>query len=232
LNCSSPGPRCYHRAVRSLAQPEVLKAAGAAAMLSALACFPRLFLWLNRPYALWYLEAVLFLCGVVLWAFVFGWHTKYTGRPVFTLKVGLGPFLGATLAGVAFAILFHFQLDPALRLKTPEDYPTTVEQWLAQTLFSLAFGQLYLVFAAFDWFVRLFQSRWMAAILTVLFGVFVLLIKSHASPSPLPTSLLFTLLAARVALGAFSVYFYLRGGVLLAWWGGLLIQCRHGWQLV
>jgi len=217
--------------VRSLAQPEVLKSAAAAALLSALACYPRLFLWLKRPYALWYLEAVLFLCGIVLWAFVFGWHTKYTGRPVFTFKVGPVPFVWATLAGVAIAILLHARLDPALRLRTPEDYPATVEQWLALMLFSLAFTQLYLVFAAFAWFVRLFQSAWMAAILTVLFGVFVLVIKHNASPSPIPMGLLLALLVSRVALGALTVYFYLRGGVLLAWWWGLLLQSRHLWNL-
>jgi hypothetical protein len=217
--------------MRSLAQPEVLKSAATAALLSSLACYPRLLLWLKRPYALWYLEAVLFLCGIVLWAFVFGWHTKYTRRPVFTVKMGLVPFVGATLAGVAIAILFHGWLDPSLRLRTPEDYPTTVEQWLAQTLFTLAFTQLYLVFAAFAWFMRLFQNIGMAAVLTVLFGVLVLAIKNHASPTPMPTPLLLGLLASRVAMGALSVYFYLRGGVLLAWWWGLLLQTRHLWKL-
>jgi hypothetical protein len=217
--------------MRSLAQPDVLKSAAAAALFSALACYPRFFLWLKRPYALWYLEAVLFLCGIVLWAFVFGWHTKYSGRPVFTTKVGLVPFVSATLAGVAIALLFHAELDPALRLRTPEDYPTTAGQWLALTLFSLAFTQLYLVFAAFAWFMRLFQNLRMAAMLTVLFGVFVLVMKTHASPTPMPTPLLFALLAARVGLGALTVYFYLRGGILLAWWWGLLLQCRHLWNL-
>ena len=148
--------------MRSLAQPGVLKSAVIAALLSALACYPRLFLWVKRPYALWYLETVLFLCGIVLWAFVFGWHTKYTGRPVLTLKVGLEPFVWATLAGVTLALLFHNRLDPSLRLRTPEDYPSTIEQWLALTLFNLAFTQLYLVFAAYAWFVRLFQNLWMA----------------------------------------------------------------------
>jgi hypothetical protein len=217
--------------MRSLAQPGVLKSAGTAALLSALACYPRLFLWIRRPYALWYLEAVLFLCGIVLWAFVFGWHTKYTGRPVLTLKVGLEPFVWATLAGVTLALLFHNRLDPSLRLRTPEDYPATIEQWLALTLFNLAFTQLYLVFAAYAWFVRLFQNLWMAAVLTVLFGVFVLAVKNHSSPSPMPTPLLIALLASRVMLGALSVYFYLRGGVVLAWWWGLLLQCRHLWRL-
>jgi magnesium-transporting ATPase (P-type) len=217
--------------MRSLAQPAVLKSAATAALVSSLACYPRLFFWANRPQSLWYLEAVLFLCGIVLWAFVFGWHTRYTRRPVFSLKVGLAPFTEATLAAVAIAVVFHFWLDPSLRLRTPEDYPTTVAQWLALVLFTLAFNQLYLVFAAFAWFARLFQNNGMAAILTVLFGVFVLVIKTHASPSPMPTGLLAGLLVSRVVMGSLSVYFYLRGGVLLAWWWGLLLQSRHLWTL-
>ena len=217
--------------MRSLAQPGVLKSSGTAALLSALACYPRLFIWINRPYVLWYLEAVLFLCGIVLWAFVFGWHTKYTGQPVFTFKVGLVPFVWATLGGLALAVLLYNRLDPSLRLRTPEDFPSTIEQWLALTLFNLAFTQLYLVFAAYAWFMRLFQNLWMAAVLTVLFGVFVLAVQSHSSPSPMPAPLLIGLLASRVMLGALSVYFYLRGGLVLAWWWGLLLQCRHLWRL-
>ena len=218
--------------MRSLAQPEVLKGAAIAALGSSLACYPRLFLWANRPQSLWYLELVLFLCGIVLWAFVFGWHAKYTRRPVFTFKVGLVPFLGATGSGLASALALHFWLDPSLRWRTPEDYPTSVERWLALTLFTLTFTQLYLIFAAFDWFMRLFQNTGMAALLTVLFGVFVLVIKTHASPTPMPTTLLLGLLAARLAIGSLSVYFYLQGGVLLAWWWAFLLQSRHVWKLL
>jgi hypothetical protein len=63
-----------------------------AAAISALVCYPRLSLWANRVYPLWYLEAVLLLGGTVLWAFVFAWHTKYTGRPVFNWKCEPGPW--------------------------------------------------------------------------------------------------------------------------------------------
>jgi uncharacterized membrane protein len=217
--------------MRSLAQPEVLKSAGAAALISSLACFPRLWLWPNRRYDLWYLEASMFLGGIVLWAFVFAWHTKYTQRPVFTLKPGLEPFLLATLSGVGAAILLHLWLDPSLRLRTPEDYPGTIEQWIALALFSLAFNQLFLVFAPFAWAMRLFQNAAMAAILTVLFGVFVMLIKNHASPNPMSAALLLGLLVVRLTVGALSVYFYLRGGVILVWWWGLLLQSRHLWKL-
>lgn len=109
--------------MRSLAQPEVLKSAVIAALISSLACFPRLWLWPNRRYDLWYLEACVLLVGIVLWAFVFAWHTQYTQRPVFTLKPGLAPFLLATLSGVGAAILLRVWLDPTLRLRTPRIIP-------------------------------------------------------------------------------------------------------------
>jgi hypothetical protein len=217
--------------MRSLAQPEVLKSAGTAAVLSSLACLPRLWLWPHRRYDLWYLEATMFLGSTVLWAFVFAWHTKYTQRPVFSLKTGLVAFLLVTLSGVAVAILLHVWLDPSLRLRTPEDYPRTIVQWMALVLFSLAFNQLFLVFAPFAWAMRLFQNPRMAGLLTVLFGVFVLMLKHHSSPTPMPSGLLLSLLAVRIAVAALSVYFFWRGGVLLVWWWGLLLQSRHLWRL-
>lgn len=217
--------------MRSLAQPEVLKSAVAAAFCSCLACYPRLLLWPSRPYFLWYLQALLFLCGIVLWAFVFAWFPKYSHRPVFTLRVALGPFVSVTLAAVAIALALHSWLDPALRLRVPEEFPHTLAQWSAIVLFALAYTQLYLIFAAFSWFLRLFQNITMATVLTVLFGLFVLLVKNHASPIPLSWPLLLGLVLSRVILAALSVYCFLRGGVLLAWWFGLLIQVRHLWTL-
>jgi hypothetical protein len=218
--------------MRHLAQPRVLKLAGIASLVTALACYPRLSLWLNRPASIWYLEAVIFFCGIVLWGFVFAWHTPYTHRPVFTLKLGYAPFITVTLAGIAVATAFHLFLDPALRLKMPEDYPADLRQWLAMALFSLAFNQLFFVFAPFAWLVRLLQNRRMATVLTVLFGVFVLTIKSRSSTTPIPSLLFATLLAVRIGMGFLSVSFYLRGGVLLSWWWTFLLEARHLLNLV
>jgi hypothetical protein len=213
--------------MRNLAQPRVLKLAGIASLVTALACYPRLSLWLNRPASIWYLEAVIFFCGIVLWGFVFAWHTRYTHRPVFTLKLEYTPFITATLAGIAVATTFHLLLDPALRLKMPADYPANLGQWLAMALFSLAFNQLFLVFAPFAWLLRLFQNRRVAAVLTVLFGAFVLTIKSQSSTTPIPSLLFAMLLAVRIGMGFLSVSFYLRGGVLLSWWWTLLVEARN-----
>jgi hypothetical protein len=218
--------------MRHLAQPRVLKLAGIASLVTALACYPRLPLWLNRSLPIWYLEAVIFFCGIVLWGFVFAWHTRYTHRPVFILKLEYAPFITVTLAGIAVATAFHLFLDPALRLKMPEDYPADLRQWLAMALFSLAFNQLFLVFAPFAWLVRLLQNRRAATVLTVLFGAFVLTIKCRYSTTPIPSLLFATLLAVKIGMGFLSVSFYLRGGVLLSWWWTFLLEARHLLNLV
>ena len=217
--------------MRSLAQPHVLKSAIMAAGVSSVACFPRLILWADRPYVLWYLAAMLFLCGTVAWAFVFAWHTKYSGRPVFASNPAFVPLVVATVAGVTGAVVLHFWLDPILRTTTLEQYPRTPAEWTAQVLWSLSFIQLYLIFAPFAWFMRLFQHVGMAAVLTVLFGVFVMVIRNHSSPAPIPGSLFVGLLIVRLSTGALSIYFLLRGGVPLVWWWGLLLQSRHLWNL-
>src|SRR5208283_627707 len=103
------------------------------------------------------------------------------------------------------ALVFHLFLDPWLRPKTPGDYPADLEQWFAMALFSLGFSQLFLVFAPFAWLVRLFQNRWVAACLTVLFGAVVLTFKTRSAPVPIPPLWLATLLAARIGTGFLSV---------------------------
>jgi hypothetical protein len=173
------------------------------------------------------LEAVIFFCGIVLWGFVFAWHTTYTQRPVFALKVEPRLFITATLAGIAIATAFHLFLDPALRLIMPEDYPADLRQWLAMALFSMAFNQLFLIFAPFAWLMRLFQNQRVATGLTVLFGTFVLTIKCRSATTPIPSLLFATLLAVRIGMGFLSVSFYLRGGVLLSWWWTLLVEARN-----
>jgi hypothetical protein len=213
--------------MRNLAQPRVLILATIAALATTLACYPRLSLWLNRAFPIWYLEAILFCCSIILWSFVFAWHTQYAHRPVFTLKIEPRLFAVVTVTGIVVATVFHLFLDPTLRLKLPEDYPVNPEQWFALVLFSAVFNQLFLVFAPFAWFIRLFQNRWVATCLTVLLSVIVMAIKIHSNPAPFPPPLFAALLAGRVVMGFLAVTFYLRGGVLLSWWWTLLIEARH-----
>jgi hypothetical protein len=86
---------------------------------------------------------------------------------------------------------------------------------------------LLLLFAPFAWLVRLLQSRWLAAALTVLFGVFVLSMRAAHSGRNFPPPLFSALLIGRIFSGALAVYFYLRGGALVSSWLGLLIEARH-----
>ena len=217
--------------MRHLGQPRVLASACLAALATALAGYPRLSLWLDRPESIWFLEAVIFLCGIVLWGFVFAWHAPYAHRPVFAFQVEAKPFIAATLAGMVAALMFYLWFDPLLRAKVPEEYPANPGQWFAFTLFFLAFDQLFLVFAPFAWLMRLVHSRRVATVLTVLFGGLVLTLKTRHSTAPISMALFAALLVARIGMGFLSVSFYLRGGVILVWWWTLLFEARHWFYL-
>ena len=198
-----------------------------AAAIASVLCLPRLWLWSERRHPLWYLEVLLLLGGTVLWAFVFAWHSKYTGRPVFRLKLKPRSIVTITLTGLGTAALLSFLVDPRLRIMTPADYPKNPQEWAARTLFSLAFTQVFLVFAPFAWLMRLFRDPKTAVGLTVLFGLFVMVVKNHSAPAPLPLGIFSGLLALRVITGLVSIYCYLRGGALLVWWWTLLLESRH-----
>ena len=213
--------------VRNLAKTEVVKSAAIAALVVALACYPRLVLWAGRAYPIWYLEAVLLLGGFVLWAFVFAWHSQYTGRPLFTLKLPGASCIQATLAGIITVAILYWFVDPQFRATMPEDYPADLQQWIALTLFSLGFNQLFLVFAPFDWAMRLSKREWFAGAFTILFGLFVLVVKTRSSSVEIASSLFWLLVIVRTATSLFSVWFYSRHGVALMWWWGFLLQTRH-----
>ncbi|HSU56890.1 MAG TPA: hypothetical protein VLT36_22715 [Candidatus Dormibacteraeota bacterium] len=212
--------------MRALGQPEVLRAAAFAALGSAVLSAPRLLQWPEAPYPIWFYEALLFLGGMVLWAFVFAWSSRFTQRPVFTLHVAQKDFVTALVAGIAGALLQYYLSDPILRARIPHDFPANTKQWLGMTLFGLAFTSLFLVFAPFAWLARLSGNRTIAAALTIAFGLFVVWFKNQRSPTPLEGSALAGLLATRFVGGAFSILFFIRGGVVLAWFFHLLIQSR------
>lgn len=213
--------------MRHLLQPRVLNQAAMAASVSALACYPRLLLWLHRPGPIWYLEATIFVCCIMLWGFVFAWHELYTHRPVFIFKLDLMPLLVATLTGLGTAVAFHLWLDPPLRAQFPEEYPHDLRHWLAAIPFVLAFNQLFLIFAPFDWLMRLAGNRWVAASLTGLWVTVLLLLKIHKLSAAIDTPLLAVLLAGRAVAGFLIVWLYCRGGVLLVCWWALLLESRH-----
>ena len=212
--------------MRHLLQPAVLKWAVIAAAASAVASYPRLSFWQDRPVPVWYLEAIIFLCSIVLWGFVFAWHAQYTNRPVFILHLELGPFIAITLIGLILAMTYHLFLDSSLRELVPEEYPAHFDQWFALLLFSMAFNQLFLLFAPFAWLMRLTRNRWVAASLTALFGACLLAIKILELHTHISPQFWAALLAARIVMGLLAVFFYLRGGVLFIWWLTFLFQAR------
>lgn len=212
--------------MRHLLQPRVLNQAIIAALATALACYPTMTLGLVRSAPVWFLETTIFLCSIVLWAFVFAWHEPYAHRPVWIFKLELGPFAAVTLFGLAAAVVIHVWLDPPLRAVTPGEYPTNLKHWFALVLFSLAFNQLFLLFAPFAWLMRLCQNRRVAAVLTVSFGVLVCALKYESLPSPLPTWLFATFLAVKVTTGFLAIWCYLRGGIILCWWWTFLFESR------
>lgn len=218
--------------MRSLAETKVLMHAAVAALIGALACYPRIAHWPRPAYPIWYLEAVLLVGGFVLWAFVFAWHAKYSGRPVFSSRPTVAPLIQTTVAGILVAILLHQLVDPIFRARTPEDYPVNFTEWLAMTLFTLAFNQLFLVFAPFAWALRLAKNPWAAIGFTVLFGVLVAVMKARSSPAPASGSLLCLILTVRAGVSFLSVWFYSRHGIIVTWWWGFLLQTRHLFDLL
>lgn len=213
--------------MRRLAHPRVVASAVIAAALSTVFSLPRMLLWESRKLPVWYLEATVFLGGFVLWSFVFAWHTEYTGRPVFTLKIKPSVFAAATAFGIIAAFILHFFLDPTVRRITPGDFPIDFEHWVASVLFSLAFTQLFLLYAPFAWLMRLFRNEQAAIWLTVTLEVAVLIMRNHSISILLPAMLFAELLVLRIVLNYLGLWFYLRGGIFLVWWIDVLMETRH-----
>lgn len=213
--------------MQHLLQPRVLNAASLAGAASALACYPRLALWLGSPGPVWFLEATIFLSGIVLWGFVLAWHVPYTGRPVFNFKIDPGPFITATVVAAGTAMVFYWWLDPALRAKLPREYPADAKEWGANVLFSLALAQLFLVFAACDWMMRLSKRRWLAMGFTAILAAAVQAMRIHSLPGTFSTGLTVLLVGLRAGGGLLAAAFYLRGGALLVWWWALILESRN-----
>ena len=213
--------------MRSLLQPAVFKSAGTAAVITSLVCFPRLALWVERPQPLWLLSLTLAWASFILWSFVFGWSPQATHRSILAAKAGPVLWSAATFAGLAGAVVLHLHIDPVLRPLVPGDYPDTHEAWLAMTLFTLAFDQLFLCFAPFAFFVRLSRNQRVAFGLTVLFGLTLLFLRIKSLTPQVPPFFIAELFVWRTAAGFLTLYFYLKGGALLVWWWVLLMQLRH-----
>ena len=212
--------------MRSLSQPAVMKRAAVAALFTMAACYPRLTLWQERPMLLGFLVTLLGLVSFVMWAFVLGWIPEHALTMLFPRRFDSHLWALATVAGLAGGGLLWGAFDPSLRALLPQDYPTTRTAWVTTTLFHLGFVQLFLCFAPLAFFVRLFGDRTVAAALTVLFGLFLLLVQVNAAEVELSGWLVAGMIAVRILFGAVGMYLLLRGGLLPVWWSALLIQSR------
>ena len=202
-----------------------------AAMFTTIACYPRLMLWLERPYSVVLMCIMMFVCTFVLWAFAFAWQKPYAGRDVIANGFSLKIWIAATLLSLAWAAVLRYGIDPQLRVVTPKEFPDSWKMWIAMTLFTLALTPLFLTFAPFAFFMRLFRLQRFCMALTVLFGVFVLFLKLQSGASHPPFLLALELTALRLAGGFAGLYFYLRGGALPVWWMVVIQECRHAIDL-
>ncbi|MDB6018837.1 MAG: hypothetical protein JWR19_3326 [Pedosphaera sp.] len=198
-----------------------------AAVLTTLACYPRLTSWSERTNSASFLCLLMLWSTFVLWSFVLGWHFKYTGQHPLAFKRQPSLWGMATVSGLVAAILLRLILDPQLRIINPGDYPANWQSWLSNSLFNLALDPLFLCFAPFAFFIRLAHRQTTALMLTITLGLFILYLKLSSSPVPLAPWLLLALMGARIAGGFLFVYAYLKGGVWLVWWLVLLLQLRH-----
>lgn len=213
--------------MRHLLQTRVLLWATLAAMASTLVSYPRFLLWANKNVPVEFLVVSIFVCAIVLWAFVFAWHGNYTRRPVFWVKWDFKVFTAVTLVGLVSGAAWYFWLDPVLKQAMPGEFPADWQHWLASTLFSLGFSQLFLTFAPFDWWMRLCRDQKASIILTALFNVGIVALKWDAKDATLSTELLIILLSAKFTGALLVAVFYLRGGMALAWWWSFLLETRH-----
>ena len=213
--------------MRDFVQPRVLTLAAVAALVSTVLCYPRLAEWSKREDALWFLELMIFCCTTVLWGFVFAWHTRYTACPVFTLRIEAKWLATATAAGCVIAALLFLFVDPTLRQLIPEDYPTGFRDWLEKLLFGLALTQLFILFAPFDWLIRLGKHQGFATIGTIIFGLVVLAMKIHSEKVAIGPLMVSALVLGRIVSGYLAVQLYLRGGLLLVCWFTFVVEARH-----
>jgi hypothetical protein len=196
--------------MRSLAQPRVLGRAILAALLTSLACYPRLAGWSGRSAPVELMWLVLLWVMFVLWGFVFAWQFQYARRPVLKPD-GFQPKLWglASLGALAAALLAHFILDPKLRPLMPALYPTDWSSWPAMALWTVAFDPLFLCFAPFAFFIRLSRRQEAALAMTVVFDLFVMALKISSLHALFSTWLLAALTALCALAGFALLYLYL-----------------------
>jgi hypothetical protein len=212
--------------VQALAQPDTMRSAAVAAGITGLACYPRLYLWTDRPNALWFMVTLLILTSFILWSFVFGWYPPRVRRPVLHTQPTRGDWVLTCLLGFTAAVVLAVAVDPILRPVNPTDYPDSFPAWIASALFSLTLSQLFLCYAPFALFLRLFGHPAVAILLTVLLGEFLLGLQLDAASFQLELPFTLLLFVLRAFLGWAAAFLFLRGGLLLGTTWALILESR------
>lgn len=212
--------------MQALAQPDTMRRAAVAAVLTGLACYPRLWLWSDRPNALWFMITLLILTSFVLWSFVFAWYPRRTGRPVLNLQLTHQDWLLTCLLGLSAAIILTLVVDPKLRPLNPADYPESFPAWTASLLFSATLSQLFLCYAPVALFLRLFGHPAVAILMTVLLGEFLLGLQLDAASFQVDLPFTVALFTLRAGLAWTAAFLFLRGGLLLGTTWCLILESR------
>jgi hypothetical protein len=212
--------------VHFLVQPDTMRTAAIAAAFTGLAGYPRLWLWTDRPNALWFMVTLLVLTSFVLWTFVFGWYGLVTGQSALRWRLSARQWSATVLSGILGATLIALVLDPRLKILNPDDYPRTFVGWVPGVMFTVAFGQLFTCYSPLCLFLRLFRNPAAAVLLTVIFGQFLLGLQLNAASFEADLPLALLLFLCRTVLGFAGAVLFLRGGLLAGTVWGLLLEAR------
>jgi hypothetical protein len=213
--------------MRLLSKPAVMRKAAIAALITAAVCYPQIELWTERT------KSIGLLCGAILWAsfclwsFAFAWHEEGAGSNIFLRKWDVKGWGIVTLCGIIAAILQLYFWDPHTRELKFVRFPHNKEEWGAMLLFTLVFEQLFICFAPYAFFIRLFRKRDWAAVQVVMFGVFLLSLKLFSNQFLIFSPLVLALFFMRIIGSSILVFLYIRGGIALVWWWTFLLEARH-----
>jgi len=215
--------------MRRLADRDVMKKAGVAAVASGVLCLPRLMMWEDRVKAWWLMGAILVWAMFFLWLFVFAWHEHHGGGKVVRWKVEGRIWLVVVVASVLWGVFLAAFVDPSLKAWNPKEFPTDGLDVLARVAFAVSLESLFLLFAPFALMIRLTGKVGAAYGLTLVFVMLVAGLKMISLEYQLSAGWMLALFAMRLLGSGVLLLLYLRKGVLPVWVAGFLIGIRNLW---
>lgn len=196
-----------------------------------LLCLPRITSWQERTDAFWFLALVLAWCLFVMWGFVFAWESVHGLAKPLAFPGNIKIWATLPIIGLALGTFLRLAVDPAFRAVFPRDYPISVSGWIHQTLFQLAFVEVFLCYAPLAFFARLCPNHNVVAGLVVGLNVFVLVVKLGTVPELPPIDSVGALFAYRAGVTIGAIWLYRWGGIWPVSLLVLTIQSRHLMEL-